>query len=103
VLDGGAWINALAFAGGPVRVDLQTLKVTTKLGRAGLPALVLDGMVEANGKDVRRCVDPVTGRTLAPLPNVVAAEGSTAYVQGERRGVPEIHRQALDPRCLAGP
>ena len=49
-----------------------------------------------------RCVDPLTGRTLATLPDVVAAEGSTAYVQREVRGVPEIHLQTLDPRCLAG-
>lgn len=50
-----------------------------------------------------RCVDSITGRTLPPLPNVVAAEGRTAYVVVQRRGIPEIRREALDPRCLAAP
>jgi hypothetical protein len=103
VLDGGAWINALAFAGGPERIDLRTLKVTTKLGRAGLPAVVLNGIVEANGKSGRRCVDPVTGRVLATIPAVVSLDGRTTYVQVKRGGTPEIRRETLDPRCLPTP
>lgn len=103
VLDGGAWINP--WAGGATRFDLHTLKMTAKVGRFPLVAQMFDGIVVVGvvGQAVTRCVDPVTGRTLAPLPNVVAAEGSTAYVQRERRGIPEIRRQALDPRCLATP
>lgn len=102
VLDGGAWINSLAFAGGPARIDLRTLKVTTRLGRAALPAVVLDGIVEVSGNGSWRCVDPVTGRLLATTPPLVAADGGTAYVMVERHGIPEIHRLALDQRCRAG-
>ncbi|HET6865315.1 MAG TPA: hypothetical protein VFH80_05300 [Solirubrobacteraceae bacterium] len=103
VLDGGAWIDSLAFAGGPVRLDLRTLKVTTRLGRAALPGLVFDGVVTANGSGGWRCVDPVTGRPLARIPTLVAAEGTTAYVQTKRGAIPEISRVTLDPRCLATP
>jgi hypothetical protein len=102
VVDGGAWINSLAFAGGPARIDVRTLKVTTKLGRAALPAFVLDDVVVANGREGWRCVDPVTGRLLATTPPIVAADGATAYVTVQRHGIPEIHREALDPRCRAG-
>jgi hypothetical protein len=103
VIDGGAWINLLAFAGGPARIDLRTLKVTTRLAPISPPAQVLDGMVEVNGKGSWRCVDPVSGRLLARIPAVLAAEGTTAYVQRERGGIPEIRRQMLDPRCRALP
>jgi hypothetical protein len=103
VLDGGAWVNSLAFAGGPERIDLRTLKVTRTLGRAALPALVLDNVVVTNGIDGWRCVDPTTARLLARIPAFVAMEGTTAYVQTKRGGVPEIHRVTLDPRCRATP
>jgi hypothetical protein len=105
VIDGGAWINGFTSTDGPVRVDLRTLKVTGTVGRFPLTARVFDGIVEISryGKGPMRCVDPVTGRTLAPLPDVVAAEGRTAYVTVQRRGIPEIHRETLDPRCLAAP
>jgi hypothetical protein len=102
VLDGGAWINSLAFAGGPARIDLRTLKVTARLGRAALPAVVLDGIVEVSGKGSWRCVDPATGRLLATTSPIVAVDGTTAYVTVQRQGIPEIHRETLDPRCLGG-
>lgn len=102
VLDGGAWINSLALAGGPARIDLHTMQVTTSLGRAALPAVVFDGIVEVSGKGSWRCVDPVTGRLLATTPPLVAADGGTAYVTVERHGIPEIHRLAIDQRCRAG-
>ncbi len=102
VLDGGAWINSLVPAGGPARIDLHTLKVTASLGRAALPAVVLDGIVEVSGKGAWRCVDPVSGRLLAATSPLVAADGATAYVIVERHGIPEIHRLGLDPRCRAG-
>jgi hypothetical protein len=102
VLDGGAWINSLAFAGGPARIDLRTLKVTARLGRAALPAVVLDGIVEVSGKGSWRCVDPATGRLLGTTSPIVAVDGTTAYVTVQRQGIPEIHRETLDPRCLGG-
>ncbi|HSC03750.1 MAG TPA: hypothetical protein VLC49_10535 [Solirubrobacteraceae bacterium] len=99
------WINGLTSTDGPVRVDLGTLKVTATVGRFPLTARVFDGIVEISryGKGPMLCVGPVTGRTLAPLPDVVAAEGRTAYVTVRRRGIPEIHRVSIDPRCRATP
>lgn len=101
VLDGGAWINGFTAVGSPARVDLRTLKVTAQ--PRGFPAWVqvLGQTVQLAGKGGLRCVDPVTGATLATEPVVVAAENTTAYVQVTRRGIPEIHRETLDPRCLA--
>jgi hypothetical protein len=102
LLAAGAWINGLTATDGPVRLDLNTLKVTATVGRFPLTAQVFGGVVVVSSRGTARCVDALTGRTLATLPNVVAAEGSTAYVRSQRRGIPEIHRQALDPRCLPG-
>lgn len=105
LLAAGAWINGVTSTGGPARVDLRTLKVTATVGRFPLTARVFEAVVEISrdGKGPMRCIDPVTGRTLAPLPNVVAAEGQTAYVMVQRRRIPEIRRETLDPRCLTGP
>jgi hypothetical protein len=46
---------------------------------------------------------PVTGRPLARIPTLVAADGATGYVQTKRGTIPEISRVTLDPRCLATP
>jgi hypothetical protein len=104
VLDGGAWINGLTSSGGgPARFDLNTLKVTATGGRFALTAQVFGGLVVVSGRGAVRCVDALSGRTVATLPDVVAAEGSTAYVSVRSHGIPEIHRETLDPRCLETP
>ncbi|HJS93779.1 MAG TPA: hypothetical protein VJ741_05910, partial [Solirubrobacteraceae bacterium] len=103
LLAAGAWINGLTPTGGPARLDLNTLNATATVGRFPLAAQVFDGVVVVSGRGTARCVDPLTGRTLAKLPNLVAAEGSTAYVQRDRDGIHEIHRETLDPRCRAAP
>jgi hypothetical protein len=103
VINGGAWISSLQFAGAPVRVDLHTLKVTVRLGRASGPVVVLDGMVELQTDGSWRCINPVTGKPLATIEPALAADGSTAYVQRQRGALPEIVREPIDPRCLARP
>jgi hypothetical protein len=100
VLAAGAWIDGLRRTDGPARLDLNTLKVTATAGRFPLTAQVLGGVVVVSGRGTARCVDPVTGRLLAKTRTIVAAEGTTAYVAVRRHGIPEIHREALDPRCL---
>ncbi len=101
MLDGGAWIDSLRFAGGPVRVDLRTLNVTAKVGRAALPGLVFDGVVTAKGSGGWRCVDPVTG---GRSPESLRSWPPTELPGPSRRGaIPEISRVTLDPRCRATP
>jgi hypothetical protein len=102
VLDGGAWINGLTFTDGPARVDLRTMKVTATVGRFPQVAQVFNGIVEVDGNGASRCVDPVSGRVLAMLPAVVAANGTTAYVlRPAPGGGAVVRREALDPRCFA--
>jgi hypothetical protein len=103
LLAAGAWINGLTPTGGPARLDLDTLKLTATVGRFPLTARVFGPAVVVSGRGAARCVDSLSGRTIATLPDVVAVEGSTAYVQREVRGVPEIRLQTIDPRCLTGP
>jgi hypothetical protein len=103
VLDGGVWINP--WAGGAVRLDLRTLKVTAAVGPSSLAAQAFDGIVAVGAVQhaATGCIDPISARMLAPLPNLVAADGATAYVQRQRGGTPEIRQQTLDPRCRATP